>query len=78
MIPQVKCVLQVPGPLFSDGTIPEADRADARIVLELTLDEAQWLNDALGIAEDEGYNHPARGAWWRSVRRHLKLARGPK
>ena len=74
-----KVVLQVPGPLFSDGTIPEADRADARIILELTLEEAEWLNSALCVAQyDADVTLDPMRRWWRDVRRHLKLARGPK
>ena len=68
--------LNVPGALYSDGTIPEKDRADARISLVMTLEEALFMEHVLCVAENDpysGFSRKMRDAI-RDMRRSLKLA----
>jgi len=69
--------LNVPGALYSDGTIPEKDRADARISLVMKLEEARWMEHILCVVEndpDSGLDRTDKDAI-RDMRRSLKLAR---
>lgn len=68
--------LQVAGALFSDGSIPKGEQAAARISLVMTLEEADFLNSALCIVENDPHSGIAREDRdaIRNIRRSLKIA----
>mgnify|MGYP001370449947 CR=1 FL=1 len=68
--------LQVSGALFSDGSIPKGEQAAARISLEMTLVEADFLSEVLGIVENDPFSGLAREDRdaIRNIRRSLKIA----